>query len=194
MGAAARNGLNHSATLDQRKAMIDTAVAQRDVEFTGGPAEYTSGTVHELTTESTPIEREFYGFYRTQRSAVTPEGATPETTTHPTLSSNVKFLNFRPFNDIETISPAPDAVRHRRERLLPRIQRGSLPPRRRPQGTGRARLVVTAPRRTKNRSFADIDTVEPKPMKRSQRQCISFSPWGQAAAGHPPLQARGRLS
>lgn len=107
MGAAARNGLNHSVTLDQRKAMIDTAVAQRDVEFTGGPAEYTSGTVHELTTESTPIEREFYGFYRTQRGAVTPEGATPETTTHPTLSSNVKFLNFHPFNDIETISPRP---------------------------------------------------------------------------------------
>ena len=29
----------------------------------------------------------------------------PETTTHPTLTSNVKFMNFYPFNDIETISP-----------------------------------------------------------------------------------------
>ncbi|GEM31500.1 membrane protein [Nocardia neocaledoniensis NBRC 108232] len=107
MGAAARNGLNHSVTLDQRRTMIDDAAAQRDIEFRGGPAEYTSGTVHELTAESTPIEREFYDFYRTQRGAVTPDSATPETTTHPTLSSNVKFLNFYPFNDIETISPRP---------------------------------------------------------------------------------------
>ncbi|MFD3701980.1 alpha/beta hydrolase [Nocardia sp. NPDC058658] len=113
MGAAARNGLNHSVTLDQRKAMIDAAAAQRDIEFTGGPTEYTGGTVHELTADSTPTEREFYDFYRTQRGAFTPQGSSPELTTHPTLSSNVKFLNFYPFNDIETISPAADAVRHR---------------------------------------------------------------------------------
>ena len=29
------------------------------------------------------------------------------TTTHPTFTSNVKFMNFYPFNDIETISPRP---------------------------------------------------------------------------------------
>ena len=28
-------------------------------------------------------------------------------TTHPTPSSNVKFINFYPFEDIETISPRP---------------------------------------------------------------------------------------
>lgn len=28
-------------------------------------------------------------------------------TTHPTLTSNVKFMNFYPFDDIETISPRP---------------------------------------------------------------------------------------
>lgn len=28
-------------------------------------------------------------------------------TTHPTLTSNVKFMNFYPFNDIATISPRP---------------------------------------------------------------------------------------
>lgn len=26
---------------------------------------------------------------------------------HPTLTSNIKFMNFYPFNDIETISPRP---------------------------------------------------------------------------------------
>lgn len=29
------------------------------------------------------------------------------TTTHPTYTSNVKFMNFYPFQDIETISPRP---------------------------------------------------------------------------------------
>ena len=63
--------------------------------------------MHELTAESGPVEREFYAFYRTPRGEFTPAGATPQTTTHPTLSSNTKFMNFYPFNDIETISPRP---------------------------------------------------------------------------------------
>lgn len=107
MGAANRNGLGHSVTPEQRQAFLARAAAQRDVEFRGGPTEYTSGTVHELTADSTPIEREFYDFYRTQRGAFTPEGTTTDLTTHPTLSSNAKFMNFYPFNDIETISPRP---------------------------------------------------------------------------------------
>ena len=107
MGAANRNGLRHGLSLEQRKAIIAEAAEQRYVEYTGGKTKYTSGTVHELNENSTPIEREFYEFYRTPRGEVTPKGATKETTTHPTLSSNVKFMNFYPFNDIETISPRP---------------------------------------------------------------------------------------
>lgn len=107
MGAANRNGLRHALTLEQRKGIIKEAAEQRYVEFTGGETKYTSGTVHELTATSSPIEREFYEFYRTPRGEVTPEGASPLTTTHPTLTSNVKFMNFYPFNDIETISPRP---------------------------------------------------------------------------------------
>ena len=107
MGAANRNALNHSLTLEQRKQIIADAAEQRYVEFQGGETKYTSGTVHEITEKSNPIEREFYDFYRTPRGEFTPEGATPLTTTHPTLSSNVKFMNFYPFNDIETISPRP---------------------------------------------------------------------------------------
>ena len=64
-----------------------------------------SGTVHELREDSSPIEREFFEFYRTPRGEFTPEGQSPELTTHPTLASNVKFMNFYPFSDIETISP-----------------------------------------------------------------------------------------
>ena len=107
MGAANRNGLNHSLTLAQRKQIIADAAEQRYVEFKGGATKYTSGTVHEITEKSNPIEREFYDFYRTPRGEFTPAGSSPLLTTHPTLSSNTKFMNFYPFNDIETISPRP---------------------------------------------------------------------------------------
>lgn len=107
MGAANRNALNHSLSVEQRKEIIAAAAEQRYVEFTGGKTEYTSGTCHALTDDTHPIQREFYDFYRTPRGEFTPKGGSPETTTHPTLSSNAKFMNFYPFNDIETISPRP---------------------------------------------------------------------------------------
>ncbi|MGA3705238.1 alpha/beta hydrolase [Ralstonia nicotianae] len=107
MGAANRNALHHSLPLEQRKAIIAQAAAQRYVEFTGGETQYTSGTVHELTADTDPIQREFFDFYRTPRGEYTPKGSSPKQTTHPTLTSNVKFMNFYPFNDIETISPRP---------------------------------------------------------------------------------------
>ena len=107
MGGVSRNGLNHSQTVDQRKQFIAMAADQRYAEFTGGETQYFSGTVHELTADSHPIQREFYDFYRTPRGEFTPKGATPQTTTHPTLATGTKFMNFYPFNDIETISPRP---------------------------------------------------------------------------------------
>jgi fermentation-respiration switch protein FrsA (DUF1100 family) len=107
MGAANRNGLRQSQSVEQRKQAIAAAAAQRWTESVGGETKYTSGTVHQLTPQSTPIEREFYDFYRTPRGEYTPPGQSPRLTTHPTLSSNVRFMNFYPFNDIETISPRP---------------------------------------------------------------------------------------
>lgn len=107
MGTASRNGLKHGLTLEQRKQIIAEAAEQRYAEFLGGETKYTGGTVHELTEKSGAIEREFYEFYRTSRGEVTPEGASPLTTTHPTLTSNVKFMNFYPFEDMESISPRP---------------------------------------------------------------------------------------
>jgi uncharacterized protein len=107
MGAANRNALNKSLTLEQRKAVIAEAASQRSVEASGGATKYTSGTVHALDENTHPIQREFYDFYRTPRGRFTPASSSPELTTHPTLSSNVKFMNFYPFNDIETISPRP---------------------------------------------------------------------------------------
>jgi len=107
MGAASRNALRKSQTVEQRKKAIAEAAQQRYVEFTGGKTAYTGGTVHEITASSNAIEREFYDFYRTRRGEFTPAGQSPRLTTHPTLTSNVKFMNFYPFADIETISPRP---------------------------------------------------------------------------------------
>ncbi|QUW65100.1 alpha/beta hydrolase [Pseudomonas synxantha] len=107
MGAVNRNGLKHAQTLEQRKETIAQAVDQRYVEFTGGQTLYTSGTVHQLDENTHPIQREFYDFYRTPRGEYTPASSSKELTTHPTLTSNLKFMNFYPFNDIETISPRP---------------------------------------------------------------------------------------
>jgi fermentation-respiration switch protein FrsA (DUF1100 family) len=107
MGAANRNGLKKAQTIEQRKQTIAAAAEQRYAEFTGGETQYTSGTVHELTADTPAIQREFYDFYRTSRGEFTPSGQSSLLTTHPTLTSNVKFMNFYPLNDIETISPRP---------------------------------------------------------------------------------------
>ena len=84
---------------------IEQAAQQRNAQFWGGPIRYTGGTPLKLTGNA--VGDEFYDFYRTPRGEVTPKGGSAKTTTHPTLTSNVKFMNFYPFNDIETISPRP---------------------------------------------------------------------------------------
>lgn len=105
MGAANRNGLKRGVTLAQRQQVLLQAANQRYVEFQGGNTVYTGGTPQTLTGDA--VGDEFYDFYRTPRGAFTPAGASPQNTTRPTLTSNVKFINFYPFNDIETLSPRP---------------------------------------------------------------------------------------
>lgn len=107
MGAANRNALNHSLTLEQRKQIIAAASEQRYAEFEGGEVAVSGGTDLELTEDTHSIQREFYDFYRTSRGEFTPAGASDQRTTKPTVTSNVKFMNFYPFNDIETVSPRP---------------------------------------------------------------------------------------
>jgi fermentation-respiration switch protein FrsA (DUF1100 family) len=107
MGAANRNGLGRSTTSEQRKQILKDAAEQRYVEFLGGKPKYTSGTPEQINENSNAIEREFYDFYRTPRGEYTPKGSSAQLTTHPTLSSNAAFMNFYPFEAIETISPRP---------------------------------------------------------------------------------------
>ncbi|MNM28389.1 fermentation/respiration switch protein [compost metagenome] len=107
MGAAVRQGLNNAQSLEQRKDMIRAATEQRLVEFNGGQAAYVPGTVNKLEADTPEVQREFFDFYRTSRGAYASEGERSELTTQPLFSSLVKFVNFYPFNDIETISPRP---------------------------------------------------------------------------------------
>ena len=107
MGAAVRKGLKPSHTLEQRKAFIQSAMQQRFAEFKGGEKTYIPGTVNKLDASTPEIQREFFDFYRTERGGYTPQGEKEELTTKPMLSSIGKFMNFYPFNDIETISPRP---------------------------------------------------------------------------------------
>lgn len=107
MGSAFRNGLNHSQTPEQRLAFIKSAIEQRFAEFKGAEKAYIPGTVNKLYDSTPAIQREFFDFYRTERGGYTPQGEKEDLTTKPLLSSIGKFMNFYPFNDIETISPRP---------------------------------------------------------------------------------------
>ena len=87
--------------------ILKQAAEQRVIEAKGGKTAYTGGTVTELKDDTDAMQREFYAFYRTKRGEFTPKGADPKHTTMPTLSSNVKFANFYPLNDLDRIAPRP---------------------------------------------------------------------------------------
>lgn len=107
MGGVTRNGLKHSQSVEQRKEMIAKAAEQRYVEFMGGETRWGNYLPVELPKDADPITREFHDFYRTPRGWAIPEGRTLELTQNRAISTEVKFVNFYPFNDIETISPRP---------------------------------------------------------------------------------------
>jgi fermentation-respiration switch protein FrsA (DUF1100 family) len=60
-----------------------------------------------LPEDAGPVWRMYHNFYRTERGIAIPERRTLELTQNRTLAGEVKFMNFYPFNDIETISPRP---------------------------------------------------------------------------------------
>jgi hypothetical protein len=107
MGEATRTGINNSQSLEQRKAMLAKAAELRYVEFMGGETSWQNYLPLKLNEDADPITREFHDFYRTPRGEVIPEGRPAELTQNRALTAEVKFMNFYPFNDIETISPRP---------------------------------------------------------------------------------------
>ena len=107
MGAVTRNGLNHSQSVEQRKALLSKAVEQRYTEFTTGEGIFLSYLPTQLPADADPVTREFWEFYRTPRGIAIPKGRSLELTQNRMLTSEVRFMNFYPFNDIETIAPRP---------------------------------------------------------------------------------------
>ncbi|KAI9375036.1 Alpha/Beta hydrolase protein [Aspergillus egyptiacus] len=105
MGASNRNGLRQSQSVEQRKEILAEAAQQRWNEVDGGEIAYNPGTP--LNRTANAVDQEFYDFYRTRRGAFAPQGTTPELSTAHTVTSNLRFMNFYPFNDIHTISPRP---------------------------------------------------------------------------------------
>ena len=100
MGAAAR----FSQEAGQQRQLLEKTAAQRDAEYAGAQRIYVGGTPDTADEAKDPMSQEFYDFYRTSRGSV---GDIKAHTTHPTMTSNVKFINFYPFQGIETIAPRP---------------------------------------------------------------------------------------
>ncbi|GMB89948.1 alpha/beta hydrolase [Helicobacter ailurogastricus] len=108
MGDAIRHGVRHSVSKAEREAFLKEAASERYREFsTHKITRYTVGTPTKIDKNSSPIAKEFYDFYRTKRGAYTPQGEDPKLDTSPQFSSDVKFINFYPFEDLDSISPRP---------------------------------------------------------------------------------------
>lgn len=126
MGAASRSGLKNAQTLEQRKRILAEAAEQRYAEFTGGETAYTGGTADELTENSTPVEREFYAFYRTPRGEFTPEGATAPDDHAPHARKQREVHELLPLQRHRDHLAASAALHRRGKRPFARIQRGRL--------------------------------------------------------------------
>lgn len=107
MGAVTRNGYNKSRSVEQRKELAAKAAQRRNEEFKTGEQIFQNYLPVELPADADPVTAMYHGFYRTPRGIAIPEGRTLELTQNRTLTGEIKFLNFYPFNDIETISPRP---------------------------------------------------------------------------------------
>ncbi len=107
MGSVTRNGYGKSRTVEQRKELIAKAAEQRYEEFTTGKQIFQNYMPVELPKDADPVTAMYWDFYRTKRGIHIPKGRTLETTQNRTLVGEMKFNNFYPFNDIETISPRP---------------------------------------------------------------------------------------
>lgn len=107
MGAVTRNGYGKARTVEQRKELIAKAAEQRYEEYTTGKQLFMNYLPAELPKDADPVTKMYWEFYRTKRGIHIPKGRTLETTQNRTLVAEMKFNNFYPFNDIETISPRP---------------------------------------------------------------------------------------
>ncbi len=97
MGDAIRHGVRHSVSKAEREAFLKEVAIEHYKQFsTHKITRYAVGAPTKIDTHSSPIAKEFYGFYRTKRGAYTTQGQDPKPTSHQ-FSSDVKCINFYPF-------------------------------------------------------------------------------------------------
>jgi fermentation-respiration switch protein FrsA (DUF1100 family) len=107
MGAVTRNGYGKARSVEQRKELAGQASQLRLEELEKGEQIFQNYLPIELPADADPVTAMYHDFYRTPRGMFVPEGRTLELTQNRTLAGEIKFLNFYPFSDIETISPRP---------------------------------------------------------------------------------------
>lgn len=106
IGKTRRDGLGNSQSLERRKAIIAEAANARYSEFLGAEPEYTGGSPFSIDENANAARKSSYDFYR-NRAKFVPDGENYEINTRSNKVTNVTFMNFYPFQDIETISPRP---------------------------------------------------------------------------------------
>ncbi len=106
IGEMRRSGINKAQSVEQRKKVIADAASKRFANFLGQERPLIGGAPFKIDKDSPAARKASYDFYR-GRGSFTPEGETEEMNTRSDQASNIAFMNFYPFNDIETISPRP---------------------------------------------------------------------------------------
>lgn len=106
IGEMRRSGINNSFTLEQRKKVIADAAQQRYADFLGGEQVFVGGSPFTVDANSPATRKASYDFYH-GRGEFIPQGEPFEINTRSDKATNAKFMNFYPFQDIETISPRP---------------------------------------------------------------------------------------
>ncbi|MDO5538305.1 MAG: alpha/beta hydrolase [Desulfovibrionaceae bacterium] len=106
IGEMRRSGIRGSVSLEQRKKVIAEAAEQRYANFLGDPQVFTGGAPFKVDENSPATRKASHAFYH-GRGEFVPAGEPFEINTRSDKASNAAFMNFYPFNDIETISPRP---------------------------------------------------------------------------------------
>ncbi len=106
IGEMRRSGLRGSVSPERRRQIIAEAAEARYAAFLGGERALTGGAPFKVADSSPATRRASHAFYH-GRGEFIPAGEAFEFNTRSDMVTNIHFMNFYPFNDIETISPRP---------------------------------------------------------------------------------------